>query len=201
MPGHATRSAAAAALLLVVGVAGGGAALAPKQPPRQLPREAVAAQREFVKAVEKADEEREKRVSAARAVLVKRLTPMVEAETKRGNLNGAIAVRDALQSAKTDGDPAVAAFRGGWQLAWTGGDGVTRCDFDDEGATIDDLVSPKVALKGGALNVLLVTREGGKHIHVYRPCGKYLLAEAWHDVASFDRGAAPAALGVASPAK
>src|SRR5687767_15336688 len=192
MPGHATRTVAVALLLVMAG----GAALAPKQEPRQLPREAVAAQKEFAKVVQKADEEREKKVSAARAALVKRLTPMVEAETKRGNLNGAIAVREAVQAAKTAGDPGAAPFRGAWLVTWTTGTGTTRCEFDDEGATIDDLVSPKVALKGGALNVLLVTREGAKHVHVYRPCGKYLLAEAWHDVASFDRGAAPAAVGV-----
>src|SRR5688572_23689079 len=95
------RAAGTAVLVMVVALGAAAGDDDPQGDPKDLPREAVAAQKEYLKIVKKADDERETKVSAARAALVKRLKPLVTAETKRGNLKAALAVQQALDEAQS----------------------------------------------------------------------------------------------------
>ncbi len=127
--------------------------------PTGLPVDAVSAERQCVAVVQRAEKEYSDKVTAARANYVKRLEEIVTAETRKGNLDGALATRAELMKARDAGPVApadVAAgdpFLGRWQMRPFHTTGTWVHQFTQKGMT-----------KGDDL-VIATTRRDGQSLH------------------------------------
>ncbi len=192
-----------AAVLVAVAFLSGVGAAQRGDVKEKLPDEAAAAQEQFVEAAARADKERDKKVADARAVMVKKLSSMVAAETRNGNLDGAVAIRQLIDGEGTAGKRTAGAIKGTW-LVTLSNNGTFRYDLADDRVVLDVDKTPhpasRVVRKGDTL-LAWIPVGGATHVHRYEVHGSYLVCQIWMDARRFDRGSPPLLVGLARRAE
>jgi hypothetical protein len=90
---------------------------------QDLPVDATTAKEAYHHVVEQATEDYDDKLEDAKAAYLKRLGSVMSSETRKGNLDGALAVRDEIKSASAmDPTELLRVPNGTWHVKWMSGE-------------------------------------------------------------------------------
>lgn len=162
---------------------------------QHLPPEATTAKEAYQHAVEQATKDYNDKLDSAKAAYLKRLDSVMSSETRKGNLEGALAVRDEIKSAAmTDPTGLLRVPVGTWHVKWMSGEinyvlGESSADVPSNGGHC------RTPTRHG--NQMIMLWDNYPTVDRVTYLGhNVLLAELWHDRNSYRQGLPPFLVGL-----